>query len=93
MDEKNELFSELVSKSLMRLVKKESNVSAKEIIEDIEDADDDRDIDEDKLPATATAYLIKNKKYKGDLKKFVKKNKKYKNGLKEFQELKKKGKK
>ncbi len=89
MCKKNDLFSDLVSKSLVQLVKKESNVSAKEIIEDIEDADNEADVDKDKLPATAQGYLNKNKKYKGHLKKFMKKVKKYEGGLKEFQALKK----
>ncbi len=89
MSKKNELFSNLISKSLVQLVKKESNVTAKEIIADIEDPDDEADVDKDKLPATAQAQLYKNKKYKGHLKKFMKKVKKYENGLKRFQELKK----
>ncbi len=93
MTEKNDLFSGLVSKSLVQLVKKESNVSAKEIIEDIEDSNNEADIDKDKLPATAEAVLYKNKKYKGHLKKYVKKAKKYSGGLKKFQELKKENKK
>ena len=88
MSKKSDLFLNLVSRSIMQLVKKESTVSAKEIIEDIEDADDKVDIDKDKLPATATAQL-----YKGHLKKFMKKSKKYKGGLKKFQDVKEQNKK
>ena len=84
MSKKSDMFSELVSRSITHLVKKELNVSVKEIIEDIEDPDNERDVDKDKLPATATAYLTKNKKYKGHFKKFVKKAKKYKGGLKKY---------
>ena len=88
MSKKSNLFSHLVSRSIVQLVKKESNVSAKEIIEDIEDSDNEADVDKDKLPATDTAQL-----YKGHLKRYMKKAKKYKGGLKKFQELKKKSKK
>jgi len=93
MSKKNDTFSYLVSKTIVQLVKKESNVTAKEIIEDIEDDDNEVDIDKDKLPATAQAYLHKNKKYKGHLKKFKKTAKTYSGGLKELQELKQQDKK
>ena len=86
---KKDLLTNLVTKSIVQLVKKEDyrpNVDAKEIIADIEDSNNESDIDRDRLPATGTAYLIKNKKYKGGLKKYLTKKQSLKKDKKKSKE-------